>query len=122
MLWAEEPLEFDETPSLKTMYHQLPNAIELLKLLEIEKTDYLQKKKNEEAFAIHKYMVLLFEILNKKWDFTTQQILQHVDMYPRESTENFQMEGQENYVSFGLWANLTKNPRFRVLLSCLDTK
>ncbi|KAJ3366849.1 Protein casc1 [Kappamyces sp. JEL0680] len=128
MLWADEPLEFDDIPSLTTMYRQLPNAIQLLQQLEIEKAAWLDKDEQERALAIHFYMVRLVDILNKKWDLTTQQLLQHVDLYPRESTENFQIEGQEEYYTYGLWANLTKNPRHKVIefpngnLSCTVPK
>lgn len=111
MLWGDEALQFDEVPSLTTMYSQLPNALNLLKQLEMERAELIDKGLNERASKIHGYMIDLIHILIKKWDHTTQEILQHVDLYPRESTENFQIEGEQDGFKFGLWANLTKNPR-----------
>lgn len=49
-------------------------------------------------------------------DQTTHQILQNVDLYPRESTENFQVEATDDKTfKFALWANLTKNPRYKTI-------
>ena len=114
MLWSEEALQFDEAPSLSTMYSQLPIALNLLKQLEMERAELLDKDLLEKASQMQSYMVDLVNILNKKWDHTTQQILQHVDMYARETTENFQIEGEQDGFKFGLWANTTKNPRYLI--------
>lgn len=111
MLWREEPLQFDEVPSLSTMYQQLPNALKLLQQLQIEKGELIDNGNKEKADKIHSYIVDLIDIIIRKWDMTTQQILQFVDVYARESTENFQIEGEQDGFKYGLWANLTKNPR-----------
>ena len=115
MLWSEEALQFDEVPSLSTMYSQLPNALNLLKQLETERAELLDKESFEKASQMQSYMADLLNILTKKWDHTTQQILQHVDLYARETAENFQIEGEQDGFKFGLWANMTKNPRYQIL-------
>ena len=111
MLWSEEGLHFDEIPSYTAIYSQLPNALNLLKQLEMERAELIDQGFDDRASKIYGYMADLVGILIKKWDHATQEILQHVDLYARESTENFQIEGEQDGFRYGLWANLTKNPR-----------
>lgn len=76
MLWEEEELVFDEIPSLNTLSNQLPNAKALLENLHAHKLYLLDKELPKKAKLIQKYIEMLLQILNKKWDITTQRILQ----------------------------------------------
>lgn len=115
MLWAEEPLRFSDPPSLTTLYAQLPAALTLLHRLEAERALLLDKKMPEKAARIQAYATDLVRVLVDKWDETTQEILHNVDQYPRETAENFQTEGEQEDLKLGIWANLTKNPRHKVV-------
>jgi Cancer susceptibility candidate 1 N-terminus len=108
ILWEEEKLVFDNIPSLTSLYDQLPTCTSLLEELEAEKAKLLDDK----AQMIQNYISRLSQILVKKCDTTTYQILQKIHLFPRESTENVQIEKSENDFKFGLWTNLTKNPKY----------
>jgi hypothetical protein len=115
MLWEEERLQFEEVPSLNSLYNQIPNAELLLLQLEYERGEELQKGNTKRVEMLGKYMIRLMEILNSKWDEASQQILQHLDMFSREATENFQIASQYDKYSYGLWANMTRNPRHKLI-------
>lgn len=113
--FGDETLKYDEVPSLTTIYSKLPAAYDLLTILEKEMRDLEDKQDTLKAGMIHECMVELISILQKKWDSFTLAILQKVEMFARDSTENFHMEGQSNFVKFGLWSNLSKSPRNKIL-------
>lgn len=52
-------------------------------------------------------------LINMKWDAITTSIYQNMDQFPIEENENFKFVAQCFGHKFGLWANSTKNPRFK---------
>ncbi|KAJ3106096.1 hypothetical protein HK100_003786 [Physocladia obscura] len=50
-----------------------------------------------------------------KWDLVTCRIMQHYDHFNNEPNENFHYANStENYI-FGVWGNLTRNPRHKTI-------
>jgi hypothetical protein len=111
ILWGDEKLVFDHIPSLNTLYKQLPTCSRLMEKLELEKAELSETGRFEKAKIIQDYMTRLSVILLQKCDIVTSQILHKLHLFPRESTENVQIEKSEDNFKFGLWTNLTKNPK-----------
>nr|KAJ3420075.1 hypothetical protein HK105_006145 [Polyrhizophydium stewartii] len=97
-LWAEEKINVEEEPSLVPLFNQLPSA----ESLEIERAFAIDNRDAKNWARLHEHMTRLIEILNGKWNSVSQQILQ-----------NFQLESMTDNFSFGIWGNLTRNPRHK---------
>lgn len=84
--------------------------------LESEQSLALDISDRNRVQIVHEQMLKLIDILFQKWNMTTQKILQHMDHFPREPSENFQIQGKSTSgYSIGIWGNLTKNPRYKVI-------
>ena len=79
--------------------------------METERAFAIDNSNYKLSELIHQQMIKLLQIFFHKWDESTQHILQHLDYFPREQVDNFELTAQVKGVSFGLWGNLTKNPR-----------
>jgi Cancer susceptibility candidate 1 N-terminus len=114
-LWEEEPISLKEEPSIEPLLLQIPLADTLLAQLEYEHSLASDMSLTKRVHIVHEQMLKLIQILFFKWDLTSQKILQHMDYFAREPSENFQMQCNFPGYAFGLWGNLTKNPRHKVI-------
>ncbi|KAJ3224433.1 Protein casc1 [Clydaea vesicula] len=114
-LLAQDNLIKENEPSLKNLFHLLPN-VKILSL-ELEKQMCIAEdnQKTKEYARLHSHLVKLNEIINEKWDVLTADILQHIDYFTREPNENFQLTESGSDFNVGIWGNVTKNPRFKVI-------
>ncbi|KAJ3086489.1 Protein casc1 [Quaeritorhiza haematococci] len=75
----------------------------------------LDRGNNVEADRLKGHILRLRRITLGKWDAVTVHILQHVDYFHWEANENFQIATTAPNALFGLWGNLTRNPRFKMI-------
>ncbi|KAJ1343174.1 hypothetical protein BSLG_002200 [Batrachochytrium salamandrivorans] len=114
-LWKEERIDVENEPSLTSLFNQLPNADALLNQLETERAFAEDSRDMKNWSRIHGHMLELLEILMLKWDTTSQHILQHADYFAQDPNENFQLSKATENFAFGIWGNLTKNPRYKII-------
>ncbi|KAJ3188063.1 hypothetical protein HK101_009233 [Irineochytrium annulatum] len=112
-LWEEEPLGADDETSLQSLLNILPNAEKLCD--DIVHAMAIESDKQNEAGALHLRLQLLTlrSLIQAKWDLVTCQVLQHVDHFQIEANENFLYSTEIDRYAFGVWGNLTKNPRHK---------
>ncbi|KAI8907378.1 hypothetical protein EDD86DRAFT_248231 [Gorgonomyces haynaldii] len=113
-LWEHEPF-LGEKPSLDPLFAQVPDAELLLSQLEAEKALAIDTFNEKRQKIIQEQMERHSDIMMYKWNLTTQKILQHLDFFEREPNENFQLGAQKLGFAVGLWGNLTKNPRHKLI-------
>ncbi|KAJ8325166.1 hypothetical protein O5D80_006120 [Batrachochytrium dendrobatidis] len=114
-LWAEEKISVEEEPSLTPLFNQLPNAETLLAQLEKERAFARDNRDEKNWVRLDEHMNFLLKILDSKWNCISQQILQHADYFWRDPNENFQLSGKTDNFAYGIWGNLTKNPRHKLI-------
>lgn len=114
-LWEEEHVAIKEEPSLECINSEIAMVGTLLEQLETERSLATDICNTKRVNIVHQQILKLLKILFVKWDITTQKILQHMDYFSREPSENFQIQANFPNYSFGLWGNLTKNPRHKII-------
>ncbi|KAJ3150288.1 Protein casc1 [Geranomyces michiganensis] len=119
--WAEETGagaegEDDQgPPSLLPLFNELPAAELLCSEIEHQLHGSLDPLKETTATSLTAHLLRIRQLVHSKWDRATTQILQHVDQFAREPNENFQLSASTHNYAFGVWGNLTKNPRHKVI-------
>ena len=114
-LWAQEPASTLDEPSLGPLFQQLSNFELLASSLEAERALAEDGNQTKRQTVLSEQLVKQSLIMNDKNDKITQIILQHMDYFPREPNENFQITGQVQPLSVGIWGNLTRNPRHKLI-------
>ncbi|KAI8846064.1 hypothetical protein BC829DRAFT_399161 [Chytridium lagenaria] len=107
-LWKEESLGADDESSLQNLLHVLPNIEKINKRISIS--------------ALRAHLLELRFMVQLKWDLVTTRVLQHVDHFQVEANENFQHSCGTDRYYFGVWGNLTKNPRFPIALANVSVR
>ncbi|KAJ3181987.1 Protein casc1 [Geranomyces variabilis] len=119
--WADETgagaeKEDDQgAPSLLPLFNELPAAELLCSEIEHQLHGNLDPLKDTTAASLTAHLLRIRQLIHSKWDRATTQILQHVDQFAREPNENFQLSASTHNYAFGVWGNLTKNPRHKVI-------
>jgi hypothetical protein len=71
---------------------------------------------NEKGYArLRSHLLHLDRVMLEKFDSLTADVLQHIDYFQREASENFQLSETGKDHSIGIWGNVTKNPRFKII-------
>ncbi|KAJ3130161.1 triosephosphate isomerase [Nowakowskiella sp. JEL0407] len=113
-LMTEETREIDGTiPSFEALHKQIPEAEKLAMEVTRCLSEAQDEKSDKEFMRIREDLIKLREIINEKWDYNTNHIIHNVDSFPLEQNENFQVATGISNHSFGVWGNLTKNPRYK---------
>ncbi|KAJ3324256.1 Protein casc1 [Boothiomyces sp. JEL0866] len=116
LLWEQEPVVLEDLQqSMDLLMSQLPTARELVSLLEQERCNYLEDDDMVKYEKISVYIYKLLDVMFKKIELVCQNIYQHLDLFQRESTENFQFTSDITDYKIGIWANLTRNPRHKFI-------
>ncbi|KND04959.1 uncharacterized protein SPPG_00646 [Spizellomyces punctatus DAOM BR117] len=113
-LWSAEDLNIEEGSPLVPLFSELPAAEILCSQIEQELSG---AGANDDAYKnrLTQHLLRLRTLIHDKWDSATSQILQHVDQFSREPNENFQLAATTQDYAFGVWGNLTKNPRYKTI-------
>ncbi|KAJ3314544.1 Protein casc1 [Boothiomyces sp. JEL0838] len=116
LLWEQEPVILEDLQqSMDLLMTQLPGARELVSLLEQERCAFLEDDDMAQYEKISVYMYRLIQVMFKKIELVCQNIYQNLDLFQRESTENFQFTSDITDYKLGIWANLTRNPRHKFI-------
>ncbi|KAJ3148431.1 Protein casc1 [Geranomyces variabilis] len=102
-------------PSLLPLFNELPAAELLCSEIEHQLHGNLDPLKDTAAASLTGHLLRIRQLVHSKWDRATTQILQHIDQFAREPNENFQLAASTHNYAFGVWGNLTKNPRHKVI-------
>ncbi|TPX57393.1 hypothetical protein PhCBS80983_g03887 [Powellomyces hirtus] len=113
--WAKETPEEEAVPSLLPLFIELPPAEQLCSEIEQQLYGGLDAQKESTFKSLTAHLLRVRELIHAKWDAATSQILQHIDQFAREPNENFQLASRTHNYVFGIWGNLTKNPRHKVI-------
>ncbi|XP_070785483.1 dynein axonemal intermediate chain 7 [Enoplosus armatus] len=106
-LWRDDP-EVNATPVLKQCNLALQLIEELEGLLR-DVTDLQEGQKYQEA------LIHLQQLIHSKHLLTTEEILKSANESIDTETGNMQTVVKDDNITLCLWANLTKNPRFKGL-------
>ncbi|KAJ3260143.1 hypothetical protein HK103_001219 [Boothiomyces macroporosus] len=116
LLWEQEPVILEDLQqSMDLLMTQLPGARELVSLLEQERCAFLEDDDMAQYEKLSVYMYRLIQVMFKKIELVCQNIYQNLDLFQRESTENFQFTSDITDYKLGIWANLTRNPRHKFI-------
>ncbi|KAJ3275655.1 Protein casc1 [Terramyces sp. JEL0728] len=116
LLWEQEPVVLEDLQqSMDLLLTQLPTARELVLLLEQERCTFLEDDDMANYDKISRYVYKLNQVMFKKIEQVCQNIYQHLDLFQRESTDNFQFTSDLTDYKIGIWANLTRNPRHKFI-------
>ncbi|KAJ1550368.1 hypothetical protein HK096_007297, partial [Nowakowskiella sp. JEL0078] len=99
----ENETVIEEIPSFQQLNKQLPDAEELCSDIEINLASSEDESNENEILRLDNDLIRLRHIINDKWDETTNHILQHLDHFPREPNENFQLTTDLVHHYFGVW-------------------
>ncbi|KAJ3071030.1 Protein casc1 [Podochytrium sp. JEL0797] len=114
-LWAEEPVGNDDDPSLTALVAALPKAEKLCNDLAEAISIESDNRNMPKQLSLRVYLAAMKQLILSKWDLVTCRIMQHYDHFNVESNENFHFAANlDNYV-FGVWGNLTRNPRHKTI-------
>ncbi|KAI8822900.1 uncharacterized protein EV422DRAFT_383551 [Fimicolochytrium jonesii] len=112
--WAVDSERDENSFSLEKLYTELP-GIDIL-CGEIEQHLHAPADgRNARSEALGRDLIRIRELINGKWNMATMRTLQHIDQFPREANENFQFLSTTKDYVYGIWGNLTKNPRHKVI-------
>jgi hypothetical protein len=75
--------------------------------------EFDQIEDSKEAKFLKEYAVRLGEMMSLKWDQVSAHILQFIDSFEIEQSENFLFSSHDDNDSIAIWGNLTKSPRFK---------
>ncbi|RKO87557.1 hypothetical protein BDK51DRAFT_27374, partial [Blyttiomyces helicus] len=114
-LWADSTPSGDDESTVSALFGELPDAELLCEQLDHKRCAARDHHNEKDFQRLRVHMLRLRQIINDKWDVVSQHILQHVDQYSREPNENFYLVDSTRHYGFGLWGNLTKNPRFKTI-------
>ncbi|KAJ3215408.1 hypothetical protein HDU67_000453 [Dinochytrium kinnereticum] len=114
-LWKEESLGPDDETSLQNLLNVLPNIEKLCDEITKVMATMADKQKETEYQQLKTHLLELRLLIQVKWDLVTTRVLQHVDHFQVEANENFQHSCGIDRYSFGVWGNLTKNPRHKAI-------
>ncbi|KAI8812586.1 hypothetical protein BJ742DRAFT_792944 [Cladochytrium replicatum] len=114
-LLSATPVIKENSVSLELLHEQIPTLESLCTELEVYLSETIDERNAKEEGRAIPHLLSLRKLLMEKWDSLSNHILQHIDQFPREPNENFQMTISLPNHSFGIWANLTRNPRFKMI-------
>ncbi|KAI9342888.1 hypothetical protein BDR26DRAFT_1006555 [Obelidium mucronatum] len=114
-LWGEEPVGNDDDPSLQGIIDALPNAEKLCNEIMLAVSIECDNQNLPGQLNLRMQLNTMRQLIISKWDLVTCRIMQHYDHFNVESNENFHFaETTENYI-YGVWGNLTRNPRHKTI-------
>ncbi|KAI9362451.1 hypothetical protein DFJ73DRAFT_812438 [Zopfochytrium polystomum] len=111
----EEPVSNEDDPSIDPFVAVLPSFERLcndISLAIAAAADRIDKQLQQN---LQMHLLTIRALMEAKWDLATNSILQHFDHFPLEPNENFYYSLRLGDYFFGLWGNLTKNPRHKVV-------
>ncbi|KAJ3114581.1 Protein casc1 [Phlyctochytrium bullatum] len=114
-MWRDENLGADDESSLQNLLTALPQAEKLCDDLLQAMAVRSDEQKEAELQHLKAHLLELRMIIQVKWDVVTTRVLQHIDHFHVEPNENFQYSHGIPRYSFGVWGNLTKNPRHKAI-------
>lgn len=114
-IWADESVGSEENPSVDAFLGQLKDAEELCRQIERELAIATDMQLQNEITRLTQHLLQMRNIIDTKWDQSAALILQYADHFnpKRETNENFTYTTKVDRYVFGVWGNLTKNPRHK---------
>lgn len=114
-LLEEESVVIEGDPSYSKLLDLLPSILELTKGLENRMCQEIDEQNSKEASRLRAQLRHVSKATMEKFDKLTAYIIQRIDHFSREANENFQLEVSGSNFHLGLWGNVTKNPRFKII-------
>ncbi|RKP17987.1 hypothetical protein ROZALSC1DRAFT_30264 [Rozella allomycis CSF55] len=107
--WTEENVVSSDhsTSKLEPLLAEGEAELHMFKIKAIDENNEHNCSLAKELLAIMKAAI------NEKWNDYALDLLQFLDTFPRENSENLIITKSCHDHHFGLWANYTKNPRFK---------
>jgi len=116
-VWKDEPVcENIHEPNTKTLEEQLPD-IETILCIDIlnEYSKALDEKDDIEIEKLYNHIKTIYTIINDKYDKLSYLLLENMPSEINDQSENFLFNKKISKSEFGLWGNITKNPRYKTL-------
>ncbi|ORY53110.1 hypothetical protein BCR33DRAFT_845340 [Rhizoclosmatium globosum] len=114
-LWAEEPVGNDDDPSLQALMEALPNAEKLCDDIAEAVGIACDNQNLPSQLNLRMHLATMRQLIISKWDLVTCRIMQHYDHFAFEPNENFHFASTTDKYIFGVWGNLTRNPRHKTI-------
>ncbi|KAJ3207307.1 Protein casc1 [Entophlyctis luteolus] len=114
-LWAEDAVGNDDDPSFDLLFAGLLKAEKLCNELAEAASLECDKQNAARELSLRMHLITLRQIILSKWDLATSRIVQLYDQFPCEPNENFHHATVTSDYIFGVWGNLTKNPRHKTI-------
>ncbi|KAJ3024760.1 UNVERIFIED_CONTAM: Protein casc1 [Siphonaria sp. JEL0065] len=114
-LWAEEPVGNEDDLTLQGITEALPNAEKLCNEIAEAISIECDNQNVPGQLNLRMQLTTMRQLIVSKWDLVTTRIMQHYDHFNVESNENFHFAGSTDNYIFGIWGNLTRNPRHKTI-------
>lgn len=112
---SRESLVIEDHPSMNPLINQLENISSLYTLLETQLWLSKDAQNSTQFNRYNNHLLTLHEIVSRKCDELSADVLQHTDYLSVEANENFQLTAGGKGFKYGIWGNATKNPRLSVI-------
>ncbi|KAI8618920.1 hypothetical protein BC830DRAFT_1106657 [Chytriomyces sp. MP71] len=114
-LWAEEPVGNDDDPSVQALIDALPGAEKLCNNIAEAISIECDNQNQAAQVNLRVHLATMRQLIQSKWDKVSCRIIQHYDHFECEANENFHFSTSTTDYICGLWGNLTRNPRHKII-------